>query len=514
MSVRPANSARAIRLTLAATGFFFLFAYRTLGLSLIDDTTSISLSTQLHRSNFLYQQDWSPLYSAWLLALSHVVHSPYARYYTSWALLAGFLALLPTVLRVSRAWLYTLAVLVVPVLIVNPFSGLFAACFVLTGLCIVLRWERSLAMAAFTVCVASFCISYARPEFNYAVFLACLVAAILFAVEYLPSRNGATRRTKPAVASLCMALLVLLALTNRNVMHHSVSPRSGLAFAEHFNIRAFEHNEQPPVPGFVDSDFAAKQFGITLDSRGYNALTIQDFARHNPRLFARHILRNLFDPRVLILILLWALALSVPWFRASQRRLRPASIYLLLICLPSFAGMLLIYPREHYAAVLLPSLLLFAAQFTSNRDWSVPPIWLGTLVLIPVMAFVYLVAAPRMFFALRGEQLDRAQTDCVRRAEETLPAGGSVFDGLGYGGYSGSLYFKPHTMETIVQLPNWPAMQTWTQAQHPVWIATGAPTESTYNVPSATMENYFVHTLGYRPFACPANAKMHIYTRP
>lgn len=507
------NGARALALTLICTGFFFLLAYLVLGLSLVDDTATIARAGTLQWYWFTYLQDWSPLYSAWFLGLERIFHDRYTLYFASWSILAGAVVLIPTALRVRRAWLYTIAVLAFPLLFAGPYSGLLGACFVLFGLCLLLRFRASSAVAAFILGVISYPLSFARPEFNYCVLLALPLATVLFACQVWASRKDPTRLRTIVTAIACILVLCTLAASTRNIMRHSVRPRSGLAFAQHFAYRAWQAGEPVPAGDFENSDFAARKFGIALDSRGYYGLTIADFFHANHRLFLRHALRNLCTPAIPILLVVWAFVLLLPWCRSQDTPLRAASLYVFIMSLPSFGGLILIYPREHYAAVFLPALLLLVTQLDVFQNWAAPRLLPTLAIVFPLMAVTYFLLPQHIYFVFPADKIDRARIACIRRAEAPLPSGGAAFNALGGNDYPGDPYLQPRTFASQAALPTLPSFQSWITTQHPVWIAVTAGTSSSYGISTAEMQGLLVDTLHYTPYNCPSAANMRLYTR-
>jgi hypothetical protein len=73
--------------------------------------------------------------------------NPVWRYFLSWALLAGLIAVVPTWMKMPGAWAYTFLVLCFPFLTVSPYVSLFAAAILLLGLCLVLRRRPAVSEA-------------------------------------------------------------------------------------------------------------------------------------------------------------------------------------------------------------------------------------------------------------------------------------------------------------------------------------------------------------------------------
>ena len=94
-----------------------------------------------------------------------------------------------------------------------------------------------------------------------------------------------------------------------------------------------------------------------------------DYIRANPRLFLHHVLTNLFDFRTVFFLLLLTAIVVYPWLRQGEETMQPASAFLFWISLPPLAGMILVYPRDHYAMVLLPSMILLAIQLFKPQHY-------------------------------------------------------------------------------------------------------------------------------------------------
>jgi hypothetical protein len=128
------------------------------------------------------------------------------------------------------------------------------------------------------------------------------------------------------------------------VLAHAQHNRSGIAFAQHYSVRASERGLVPKGDAAWNSDYTERTFGIdTSHDATHVTASIGDFARAKPRLFLRHILTNLCDSRtVLFLPLVLAVGLW-PWFRKDLRPLRAASAFFLVICVPPLADIVVIH---------------------------------------------------------------------------------------------------------------------------------------------------------------------------
>jgi uncharacterized membrane protein len=502
--------------------FFLLLSTRFWGIPLDDDSLYMHDGTQMGLSWLITHHDWGALYGLWFKLLAVFCHDPIARFFLSWALLVSLVALIPLLFKTPAAWLYTLIILTLPLATEGPYVGLFASAILLTGLCWLLRRRLSFAESAFAACILSFCVSFARPEYTVCVFLCAAATTIALIVERLTAHSAKT--TKPIPSSrtspwLMLLIAVGLSATAFVLMRLAPSQRSGMAFAQHFNMRSAFRGEIPLGPDSWRSNYAELRFGIdTTHNAGNGVATLGQFIRANPRLVLRQVLDNLADSHVILLLLYTLAVILLPWLRKDARALRPASLFVFLLALPPLAGSIIIFPHTHYAAILVPSLTLFGLQALSAERWPQPSMpW----ILIPGLAllgFLY-VGLPRMQKApMTFARLNLRRLQCVHQWDAQAPrtnpnvfAATEVFPA----------YIDPsRTLVYPWDHPTWAQFQTWTTQTQPSWISVDTavstqygymPLPTRYGIPPEQL-SAFLNTLGYTPHPCSAEAGLTLYT--
>ncbi len=515
LTLKSARTTELVTL-LCLTAFYLFIASFVLGISFYDDTDYLRSGVLVNRFSFISAQEWTPLYALWFKFLALFCPNPVWRYFLSWGLLATFIALLPAWMKMPAAWVYTFLILCFPFLTVSPYVSLFAAAILLLGLCLVLDRKPSVSWALATSCGVCFAVGFCRPEFDYGVFLSAIGTIVALVLEHSsaksPSLGGArvsSRRsaiaTGVAVASLAAAMLYVLA--------HAQHNRSGIAFAQHYSVRASERGLVPKGDAAWNSDYTERTFGIdTSHDATHVTASIGDFARAKPRLFLRHILTNLCDSRtVLFLPLVLAVGLW-PWFRKDLRPLRAASAFFLVICVPPLADIVVIYPRDHYAILLVPAIILLAVQLAEpllRKKLPVP--W----VLAFGFALIWFLTLHRQHptvpgSALTWERLNLRRVQCVRKVDQAaLSPNSEVFDAA----QIPAVYLvHPRANTTLADLGDWSEFTTWAIQTRPAWISVDADLAAQYRVTPVQLDQFLQNELGYTPHLCPAEAQLAIYT--
>ena len=501
---------------LCLTAFYLYSASCVLGISFRDDSDYLSSGVLVNRFSFLARQEWTPLYAVWFKFLALFCPNPVWRYFLSWGLLATIIALLPAWMKMPGAWVYTLLILGFPFLTVSPYVALFAAAIILLGLCLVLQWKPSVSGALAASCGVCFVLGFCRPEFDYGVFLSATGTIIALIIEHSSgkfSNVGGTfvpnKRTALAtgVAVTCLAAVMLY------VLAHAEHNRSGIAFAQHYSVRASERGLVPRGDAAWNSDYTERTFGIdTTHDATHGTASIADFARARPGLFLHHILTNLCDSRTAVFLPL-VLAVGLwPWFRKDLRPLRGASAFFLMISVPPLVDIIVIYPRDHYAILLVPALILFAVRLARPQLWEKPPVpW----VLAAGFALIWFLTLHRHHptvpgSALTGEQLNLRRIQCARAVDrDAMSPNSAIFDTANIP----LVYLvHPRINTAAVGVLDWPEFKARTAGTRPAWISVDAELATQYHVTPMQLDQFLRNDMGYTPHVCPAEAQLAIYT--
>jgi len=491
--------------------FFLYVSGFVMGITRGDDSNYLAGSLFVNARVFLHYQDWSPLYYFWFKLLrKFLCPNPISLYFLSWGILVLLLAMLPAWHRIRNAWIYSLILLSFPFLTIKPFVSLFGAAILLAGMCQVLRRPRPVSQASAIFCLAAFVTAFARPEFDYGVYMAAAVTLLALVLERWKLRADSTVPRPPLGITIALACCVLLlAGTLFKITRQSLWPRSGIAFAQHYNLRASEHHIIVPASDAWKSDYAERQFGIKLlADYGTKTATVFDFFRANPRLFLGHLLENLKDPRTYGLILVFSFVVLVPWVWRSAQPMRYASIYILLLGIPCIAASVVIYPRSHYALVLIPSLLIYALQLFDAARW-LPSSPLTVLFAGCTMVWLTNVGLYERQDQPNDDQVYLQQIRCVRRVDMTAPPGPPVFETQPIV----DVYFiHRRTIVITDALPQWADFKAWTAQHHPAWIAADETLTQRYRITPKELDDTLRNGLGYVPNPCPYDAHMTVYT--
>jgi hypothetical protein len=298
------------------------------------------------------------------------------------------------------------------------------------------------------------------------------------------------------------------------IMAHSDSTRSGMAFAQHVNLRASEKGLLGGANPWTSS-YAQKAFNIDVNHNLVNInATIGDFYRANPRLFLEHIVHNLRDYKTVVLLLL-VLSISVrPWVGGRHVSLRPASVFVFMVSLPVIAASILIYPRHHYAVIITPSLLLLALQMVSTTQqikWIKSPS--VSWFLIPLAFAVMFIANIGRRALQKGPASSESSNvlviHCLRNLERSDGGDNPVmFDPLGMP----NVYLRsPRIHVADYDIPDAIGFESWVARTRPGWVVIIPSVAKEYRVPSASIDQFFKSDLGYTSHFCPQLAGMTIY---
>jgi hypothetical protein len=484
----------------------------TLGIGHSDDIWYMEDAVLFQWRHILINHYWSPLYDAWLHIIALVTPDGLWEFFASWALLLLLLMVLPALFRLRYSWIYATVLLCGPFFTVKPFIWIFSAVLITLGACLVLYKQRTIAEAMFAACVTSFILSFARSEFDTIVWVTgatCLAALLIEARRSVMDAAG-SKSSHGWNRWLMVATILLLFGVASYTKKVARGERSGMAFAQHFNIRAAERGALQG-PNAWSSNYAEQAFGVDT---GHNALTstasLGDYFRANPRLFLRHVFTNLRDPKTLIFVLFIAIVLGIPWLRKDRRGLRPAGLFVASMVVPALIEISLIYPRDHYALMVFPALLLLLLQSVPEQSVSEPPLVIllgaGAILMISVSVIVPRITGdttPRM------ERVRLRQIRCMRTADRASASSSIVFEPQPV---EDILLLRKHVAMDGSALPLWSDFKSWSSANHPSWIAVDEQLPAHYGVQPAEMQDFLHGQLGYVAHACPAKAGMTVYT--
>jgi len=494
---------RALLVLLLVGAYLLLaFAWQDLPLWDFDDAMYLASGSHLHASMFLNDLTSMPLYALWFKVLATVCADAVWRQFLSWALLVLLVGVLPLVAEIPLAWLYTAVLVALPFFEIQPYVSLFAAMLFVAGMVVLLRRKTSFADAAMVACAACFLVAYSRPEYQYGVFFSTLAVLIAVVIE---SRSEPKRH----VFRVLLPTLILTAAM-AYVVVHSDAGRSGVAFAQHFNVRA-ANKGLIPQQGAWDSTYAYRVFGIDVAANG-GRHSIGEFFKANPRMFLKHVLLNVLSPGTLVFLALSLGVILWPWVHAEKRSLRATSLFLLLIALPTYVSLFLVFPDRHYMSIVFPAMLLLGLQLISmERKQKIE-----SLQWIPVAALLLM-----MVVCLRGTALVKGSharfrpglraIDCLRGVEDSRQHGNSViYDPVGVK----DVYLR--SPKTLVQPDEagWPAFEAWAKTTRPDWILMTPEVEGRYGISQAAFDAFAVGELGYTLHACAASTELTVYVSP
>lgn len=498
------------------TAFYLYIASFVIGISFRDDSDYLRSGVLVNRFSFLTMQQWTPLYAVWFKLLAVFCPNPIWRYFLSWGLLVSAIALIPAWMKIPGAWAYTFLILGLPFLTVSPYVSLFAGAIILLGLCLMLRRRPSIPAALAASCGASFVLGYCRPEFDYGVFVAAICLIIAVIVERWPGRvrglDGGPVSSARSTAVTALGVVVLAAAMYY-VLRHAEHNRSGIAFAQHYSVRASERGLIPTGDSAWNSDYTERTFGIdTTHDATHVTASIGDFARAKPRLFLMHILANLCDRRTIVLVLLVLGVGLWPWLRKELRPLRAASVFFLVLSVPPLVDVVVIYPREHYAMLLVPALIIFAVRLADPLLRKQPRVlWVvaaGFVLIWTLTLRRHHPTTPGSAFA--AERLNLRRVECARDVDEAAVSSYPVvFDVV----QIPDVYFvHPRTNAALAAPGTWTDFKSWVAGNRPAWVSVDADLGARYGVTAGEMDEFLRDDMKYARHLCPAEAQLAIYT--
>jgi hypothetical protein len=448
------------------------------------------------------------LYALWFSVLRKVFHDPVWSYLFSWAFLVTVVSCIPLLFKLRLSWLYTVAVLIIPLFSISDYVSLFASMFVLVCMAIVLHRKLSVSAAACFACGACFLVGYVRPEFEPGTFIAAGVAAVALLFD--------RRRGSYAIVAVKVITLIALCYGMRYSLKHSPGWRSGIAFAQHNNLRAHEQGLLPGDPW--DSDYTERLFHLdTEHTADVAVVTATDFYHANPRLFIHHMIDNLRDVNTLRTYLFVLLLAGLPWCLPRYAALRASGLYLLLVSIPVLAAVVLIYPRPHYPMTVYPvMLLMFLQLLAEHTPLATPPAWRMLLVGTVLMVAA---AVSRIWYLPDFDSNKRsniAQVECLRGVERSVGVGnGTIYDSESLS--DNDVYFDiprkwvyPPGVPNWLVFADWQTFTGWLKVTRPSWIVAGPRLVEAY--PQPALKNFLQGDLGYTPHPCPASSKTTVYT--
>jgi hypothetical protein len=523
--VSPRCEAAKAAIPVLLTASFLILMHWYLGIDLGDDSIYMHDGIPMGLSSLILVHDWAPLYSLWFKVLLRIVRDPVVCYFVSWGLIVTAISLVPTLFRRRAAWLYTLIILPLPYMVASKFVGLFASAFLVTGLCWLLGKRLSFAETLCADCILMFVVSFCRPEYDNGVLLCAIATIVAVIVEQLTAKRRvvndiAAPASKQPAWLQCGTVVVLSLMVIYVVRNQIPSHRSGMAFAQHFNVRSALKGLIPLTPDTWRSNYAELQFGIDTDKNALTGTaTIGQFIRANPRLFLSHIGNNLHDPRALLLGAYVLAVVTLPWWLKGSEEFRPASLFVLFLCIPPVAGSVIIFPNPHYAAVIVPPLTLFALQVLNPERWLSPSVPFALAVGLALLLYAYVVPhnSPNVPFSLERQNLYRLQ--CVRSLDAKAPKSNvSAFSITEIT----PVFIEPsRTLRFAYTFQNWNTFQSWMTSTKPAWVSVdddrsalyGAPSlAQRFGVPPGQIDWFLRNTLGYTPHPCEAQAQLTVYT--
>jgi hypothetical protein len=490
------------------TALYLALAVCWQDISYFDETFYMDSGNHFALGDLIHQLQFAPLYALWYRVLGFILPWPLCRYFGSWVILVVVSLFLPVWTRLRNAWLYAWLLVCVPFFgysnfSFSPYVNLFAACLLVAGACLIRARDLGLDDAAWVAFITCFVVAFARPEF---AFLVPVLAMLYFAVSWTQSaRRSRSRVWLKACAVLAPTALMLL------ILRHGGGSRSGVAIAQHFNLRAAEKHL---IPGGQDpwtSDYALRLFHVDPgNNAATTSATIFQFIQANPRLFLEHLLANLATPLTWCAFLVLYLALSVPFWPGKLsservRSLRPLSLYTVLVSLASLVAVLSIYPDQRYFFTLLPVFLLYVTQLADafvpvDARWQ--PWLLAAGLPIIVLTTVGWSQLKERRLLLPHPVLDTvACLDDLQRIPTT--PNHTIFETVGV---AAGLLTEPHRGVEMWDIRRWDEFQSWIRASRPAWVEVNPAVHSFYGVSDSDLDAYLV-SQRYTAHPCPANAR-------
>ena len=393
-----------------------------LDISLYDESSYLHAGTSLAQ-NGLPAAAYAPLYALWYHVLSLFQPDPVALYYLNYVLTTILPPLfLYLFLRVNRVPIISSALVAAYFLITQAnfvtWPRVTHLALMIVLVCgIVISFTRSLDSALAVAALGALLASYVRPEY----FLAALMMLVLGAIRLATGRQQGNR----LAAALPLVGTILLMLAGVGIFGLPAFDKGGgerhfFAFSQHFALNWARWNhvsaDSSYQPGTNFQEIVGKYFG--------DATTVSSALRHNPGMFAKHVLtnvtlaasrfaglffhhENLFLPvgtafdnieaRFTVLLAVGGLYFCrrswLPGLRPNLRRHQSLLVCLGLICVPPFIALAEIYPHDHY--MLLPGSLLIAGTviLLFGRDELPPapepsPLFIGALTMLAVVPMI------------------------------------------------------------------------------------------------------------------------------
>ena len=365
-----------------------------------------------------YLAQWGSLYAAWYGVLHKLIPNVLQVFYLNWQLLiilTGVLLFLYLFLRRSGflvslfcAVLFQFSTLNV---LLDPRISAFTLCLLLGGLCALQAWHwKPQNVMMLTALVALVC-AYVRPEFYISMIIAGVIG---IGMSFYPSmRSG---RIWLKTAGVVLFVLAMHWFFGKPL---SGSNRSYDAFVQHFFINYQSWHHQPLDKPIVQQFAWFEQiFGKDVKSMPAAFMVHPDLVIHhlwtnlqNTILAELHSLWNIFFETPLTSLnspyrkwILGALAAFVvfgliDWretYRQVVRRIRcftTKELALLILLLPSFVSVILVFPRSHYLYFHAFGMLVFVAFLLTSiqlrRSVNQSPVWVGSLLMVLVGWVVY-----------------------------------------------------------------------------------------------------------------------------
>ena len=497
---------------LALAVFYLALAVYWQDVSLYDEGFYLEAGTRFLFRSLLHSLSFAPLYALWYRILQIVCPQPVWRYFLSWGLLVAALMTLPLWFRMRGAAVYTWLLVAIPIfgpsnLSIQPNITMFAAVPLLAGMCVVLRRRMDFAGTVFAALIVSFVASFARPEFAYATPLIG-VAYLLLSWRTEPHR---LRTLGPRWGITACIFIVMT-----HVIGHSDASRSGIAFAQHYNLRAQAEHKLPVETDAWQSNYALTAFHLDPGrTAAMTRATIGQFAKASPGLFARYVVSNLFARFTLLAGLALAVSLGWPWRHKAAIAMRPASLYLMLVALAPCMSLALIYPDAHYLFPLVPALLLYVTEMSGTGE-PLPAKYLPGLFAVAVLLVFWktslgIAMETRTW---RPQHLTVQTIDCLRNLQQTAPGPNRmIYDAIGL---PGVFLLGDRVLTEKWDLSSWAAFSQWIAGATPAWVEVTPAVPRLYGV-TYTDVSTLLTSKGYTPHACPAaafNSPLVIYVAP
>lgn len=375
-----------------ALSIYYLFASIFFqDIALHDESTFyLSQKDRLSFSSFLTGAEYGPLYALWYKGIALLVRDNLALYFASWALLVVFaVELMRRATKPVDSVIPILVTLGLPIFKVSPYVGLFASVVILGGF-LATTSQKNDDRGIIVIALSGLLAGLARPEFLYAP--AFLLLGSLACIPF-------TKKPRIHVIMVC-ALTAALSLS---ISRSSDTGRGAVAFEQHFNLRASERGEiGNQVPWTAKH---ARQFFFQNEDRDIR-YKLSDYIAANPTAVASHVVRNVTDPRTLLLLLA-SIGIAFLLFR-SDRRL--AATYVAVMSLPPIISCAVIYPRNHYVVTIILTLVAAGAIVLNDhlsRHLRLQKLRMPALVMLVLMVFVFSLNLK----ALRSFQSNRASLD-------------------------------------------------------------------------------------------------------